>query len=268
MLLDAFLFFNESALLKVRLDYLGPVIDKFLIVESDVDFAGKPREMVLTPDFVRRLPYAEKLEIIQWRPNLLLKHLIFNIGRKYKNAKILWQIQYFQKNQILKLLKKQSKDDILLFGDLDEIPDKIYLENKNELLKILKLNKSCSFLQSVYYYSIYNSSCQNWKGTTISRVENAIEITPKYLSKRRSTYPQYGSGWHFSYFGDPKAVRRKISTIASVEEMQQFENMSLEEVQLKMNAGSDLYGRNWLEFKKLDAPDLPRELQELFQKHF
>ena len=33
-LIDSFLFFNEVDLLKVRLEYLGPIVDYFIIVEA------------------------------------------------------------------------------------------------------------------------------------------------------------------------------------------------------------------------------------------
>ena len=45
-MIDAFLFFNEIEMLKIRLEYLGPVIDYFVIAEADIDFAGKKKYLI------------------------------------------------------------------------------------------------------------------------------------------------------------------------------------------------------------------------------
>ena len=44
MLIDSFLFFQELDLLEIRLEYLYPYVDKFLIVESCQTFKGEHKE--------------------------------------------------------------------------------------------------------------------------------------------------------------------------------------------------------------------------------
>ena len=43
LLIDSFTFFNEYEILDFRLRLLYPYIDKFVIVESDHTFSGKPK---------------------------------------------------------------------------------------------------------------------------------------------------------------------------------------------------------------------------------
>ena len=43
MLIDSFLFFQELDLLEIRLEYLSPYIDKFIIVESCQTFKGEKK---------------------------------------------------------------------------------------------------------------------------------------------------------------------------------------------------------------------------------
>jgi len=72
MIIDAFPFFNEIALLQVRLNYLGPAVDQFVIIESTIDFAGKRKELMLTKDFIQHLPYARKIRVLHWKPRFFL----------------------------------------------------------------------------------------------------------------------------------------------------------------------------------------------------
>ena len=44
MLIDAFTYFNEKELVELRLKYLDPIVDYFVIIESNVTFTGKKKE--------------------------------------------------------------------------------------------------------------------------------------------------------------------------------------------------------------------------------
>ena len=60
-ILDVFLFYNEVELLKARLEYLGPIVDFFVISEADTDFAGRKKSFILSPELISSLPYADKI---------------------------------------------------------------------------------------------------------------------------------------------------------------------------------------------------------------
>ena len=47
MIIDAFIFFNEEELVKLRLSYLNQVIDKFVIIEADHTHQGKKKNGIL-----------------------------------------------------------------------------------------------------------------------------------------------------------------------------------------------------------------------------
>ena len=59
-IIDAFIFFNEIELLKVRLQYLGDQIDYFVIVEANIDFNGNPKKYYLHEQ-ISSLPFSEKI---------------------------------------------------------------------------------------------------------------------------------------------------------------------------------------------------------------
>ena len=62
-LLDVFLFYNELDLLKARLEYMGPIVDHFIISEANVDFSGRPKGFLLSQELVNTLPFADKIII-------------------------------------------------------------------------------------------------------------------------------------------------------------------------------------------------------------
>ena len=45
MLIDAFLYFNEKELVELRLKYLNPIVDHFVIIESNITFTGKEKKL-------------------------------------------------------------------------------------------------------------------------------------------------------------------------------------------------------------------------------
>ena len=44
MLIDSFLFFNESELTELRIKYLDKIVDYFIVVEADITHQGKKKE--------------------------------------------------------------------------------------------------------------------------------------------------------------------------------------------------------------------------------
>ena len=64
MIVDTFTFFNELDMLKYRLELLGPLVDKFVLVEATVSYRGLPK----------RLYYEENKHLFEpW--NLSLIHI-------------------------------------------------------------------------------------------------------------------------------------------------------------------------------------------------
>ena len=43
MLIDSFLFFNETELVELRNKYLNKIVDQFVIVEADITHQGKKK---------------------------------------------------------------------------------------------------------------------------------------------------------------------------------------------------------------------------------
>jgi beta-1,4-mannosyl-glycoprotein beta-1,4-N-acetylglucosaminyltransferase len=238
-LIDAFLYFNEMALLKVRLEYLGPVVSEFWIIESNIDFAGKPRNFALTPEVVSQLPYFHKIKVHQWHAPWFLRGALVPLAKRVGNRKGIWKIQDMQRNVLLKALHHKSPDDLLLFGDLDELPS---IEDLGRLRTAPPpaLGTVFSFEQPTVYYNIHNSPAR-WKGTTFSSIATARRLTPNQLRKHRERWPTCGEGWHFSYFGSAQQVKEKVGAIARAEKLKEFEDVSVDYIQGKIDRLQNIY---------------------------
>ena len=44
MLIDAFTYFNEKELAELRIKYLDPIVDYFVVIESNITFTGQPKK--------------------------------------------------------------------------------------------------------------------------------------------------------------------------------------------------------------------------------
>lgn len=250
-LLDVFLFYNELDLLKARLEYLGPIVDYFIISEANVDFSGRQKEFLLSQGLVNTLPFAHKIIYHQEYLNLNSIPWLFK-KLKYRNriTRYLWKIQDAQRNSTLKPLKAFNRDDIVIFSDLDEFPSKTALDSGIKLLQTENSNHqnphAYSFDQTFYYYNL-NNAAPNDK--FYGSVMTALKIFRKHLPYRfRSGKNDFEhipeGGWHFSYFMDEEKIMNKIFAISDVENLSAYKNISKEDIQKKILSGTDLYDRN------------------------
>jgi len=260
MIIDAFPFFNEIALLQVRLNYLGPAVDQFVIIESTIDFAGKRKELMLTKDFIQHLPYARKIRVLHWKPRFFFINSFFKLSAAIKYRRGLWQIQHLQRNHLLTLLSEYNPEDFLIFGDLDEIPDVQFFTDKSHLDALLKENPIYAFDQTMYYYNVFSIKELSWRGTVLTKVQTAITLSPKTVRKHRLDYPLCAKGWHFSYFGDEKKIKQKIDAIADVEKLSAFKAISEDEIALRIEKTMDLYDRTDAAMVSTKHPEIPNNL--------
>lgn len=249
-LLDVFLFYNELDLLKARLEYLGPIVDYFIIAEANVDFSGRPKEFLLSQELVNTLPFANK--IIYHREYLNLKSIPWLFKKfKYRNriTRYLWKIQDAQRNSTLTPLKSFNANDIVIFSDLDEFPSEPALQ---ESIRALNAGESkqgephaYSLDQTFYYYNLNNAAPEDkFYGSVITTLGTFRKYLPHRFRSGKNDFEHIAAGgWHFSYFMDEEKILNKILAISDVENLSQFKALSKEEISQKILSGLDLYDR-------------------------
>src|SRR5210317_76983 len=191
MLVDCFIFYNELDILKKRLRYLSPVVDKFVLVESSVTHRGVEKELVYD---------TNKHLFEKWNDKII--HVIVKDNPTDTNP---WSRENFQRNCITRGLEDISDDALVMISDVDEIPDKKFIKLPDDV-------HTCSFNMIAFQYSFkYMQTMEPWFGTVLTRRKTLHHVTPQIFRERRWKFPFYkNSGWHLSSFGDEEFVKNKI----------------------------------------------------------
>ena len=185
MIIDTFCFFQKLDLLEIRLEYLYPFVDKFIIVEACQTFKGELKPYNYEKNKERFSKYADKIIYFKIRDFHKSTDALFNYLKQSKNIErnfiydLLLKHNFYDKNKInwlldsyhrecihLKLREICSDDDIVIISDLDEIPSlKGVIEMvKNREIKIFPF--VCNQIEFKYFLN--SLSNKNWYGSIIS----------------------------------------------------------------------------------------------------
>ena len=118
LIVDCFLFYNETSMLEYRLRVLWDTVDFFVICEASKTFVGNDKPFYLTdPKFD---VYRSKIISIH------IDNLPFPVP-SFSNMEQ-WENENYQRNKlsdgVLTLLENDriSLDDLIIISDVDEIP--------------------------------------------------------------------------------------------------------------------------------------------------
>lgn len=228
MILDAFCFNNELEMLSLRLAVLGSIVDRFVLVEATQTFSGldKPLYYALHKDAFGA-----------WQDQII--HIVVHEAPVTDNP---WHREAFQRNQARQAIEWLEWGNRILIGDVDEIP-------RPETIPAT-LDLRC-FDQQLYYYDAYCSAPGGWLGTCSTSVGDVMRHGAEGIRRRRDTCPVIeNGGWHFSHTGGAAIVHQKILA-GSHQEYNTEEHHS--QVEARMAAGVDLFGREELQFSRSDT---------------
>jgi GT2 family glycosyltransferase/glycosyltransferase involved in cell wall biosynthesis len=262
-IIDGFTFYNEVDMLELRLRYLSPHVDQFLIVEADRKFSGeaKPfllKELLATSRFAW---VADKVKIRSVHIDTSQMQLDTR-PEQYDPTTDFWKIEATQRNAI----RPESMDanDILLMGDVDEIPN-------IETLKQLRHNRQFrhwvqkeprAFRQSFFYYNPHCLKAEPWAGTIVIGSEAAASMSNQEIrSKRYKWKPLENGGWHFSYFMSPEQIADKIKSFSHQEYNTEYIR-DANRIRAMIDQKRDIFEREEA-FVPFETGTLPSELRAL-----
>ena len=110
MIYDCVPFFNELDILKLRMQIMAPYVDFFVIEEASVTFSGEPKRMIFAENRQLFAEFEEKIRYVAVE-NSPLEGVTTHERDK------------FQKNQLIRGLSDCRPEDIIIFSDVDEIPN-------------------------------------------------------------------------------------------------------------------------------------------------
>lgn len=196
MIIDAFLFCNELDLLEARFRILDAVVDRFVVAESTVTFAGTKKPLWFAENRDRFGPWRDKINHVA-------------IADTPDSGQNRWAREHFQRNAIVRGLTDVGFGDLVALSDVDEIPDPA----------TLGLRRMGGYTQvfSVWYI---NAICRDapWVGTTVLPRITYDRVTPQDVRNRRHEFPRWAKGgWHFAYLMDAADIHAKLRSFSHAE---------------------------------------------------
>ena len=253
MVYDCFQFFNELDLLKLRLHVLNPVVDRFVISEATETFSGDPKPLY----------YEENKNMFSEFADKIIHVVVEDTPEGYTHDR-----DTFQKNAVGRGLINCTDEDIIIFSDLDEIPnpdkvkaivEAIQTNHNSEQDKVFHLAQRmfyCYFnMEEVsgnllaYCGEFEGVEQKKWLGTKICSykiVKNMPIGELRWPKCKENGVRIDDGGWHFGYMGGigEKDVKKRVAEKVKSAAHQEYNNHKvLSQVKDRINDGEDIFGR-------------------------
>lgn len=271
MVYDCFQFFNELDILKIRLHVLAPYVDKFVISEATETFSGLKKPLY----------YEENKEMFAEFADKIIHVVVDDTPQGDTHER-----DTFQKNAVTRGLKDCTDDDIIIFSDLDEIPNPKKIA---EILADFQKDKIYHFAQRLFYCYLNMEEIsgnllsyagefegverKKWIGTKMCSYQLLREQNLQLGELRFPERKEIGirvedGGWHFGYMGGhgEKDIKKRVQEkVVSAAHQEYNSRHVLSQVTDQIKDGKDIFGRN-AEFIRCEIdesfPDYIREHQK------
>ncbi|MFC7175736.1 hypothetical protein [Halosegnis marinus] len=269
---DCFIFYNEVEVLKLRLNELDDVVDKFVLVEATETFQGDDKELHFEQNREQFADFEDRI--------------IHHVVEYPENLTSAWEREYYLRDSIheaLKIKSNISPEDELIISDADEVPRPRAVERGVNTSGIKILSQSLHY----YYFNYVLDGGSLWLGPVMSKYRDltspqdfrdrytqhrediggvperpylfVLQLLLSVGNQRRVTILP-DAGWHFSYIGDVEYMIDKIETFSHTElNEEQFKDR--ERIERAIANGRDLFGEG-LRFNAIDVGErLPAYLR-------
>ena len=262
MVYDCFQFFNELDMLKIRLNVMSPIVDKFVISEATETFSGLKKPLY----------YEENKEMFAEFADKIIHVVVDDTPEGYTHDR-----DTFQKNAVTIGLANCTDEDIIIFSDLDEIPNP---EKIKEILKDFQEDKIYHFAQRLFYCYLNMEEvsgnllsyagefegveCKKWIGTKMCsykllREQNLQLGELRFPERKEIGIRVEDGGWHFGYMGGhgEKDIKKRVQEkVISAAHQEYNSKHVLNQVTDQIKDGKDIFGR--------DAKFIRCEIDETF----
>jgi beta-1,4-mannosyl-glycoprotein beta-1,4-N-acetylglucosaminyltransferase len=178
------MFNDELDVLELRLTYMNPYVDRFVIGECLLTYSNLTKPLHFKNNRERFSKFKDK---------------IIYVEVPLSAQKDGWEGEFFQRDYLKHALETCNDDDIIIIADVDEFVNLEYVLGQIEVKRPLLLE------MSMYYYFLNLKTPIRWLRTLItpySYIKNFnIGDRLKYtkLNPMTLTPSETPLGWHFSY---------------------------------------------------------------------
>jgi beta-1,4-mannosyl-glycoprotein beta-1,4-N-acetylglucosaminyltransferase len=253
-IIDCITFFNEDMILDLRLNELDKYVDKFVIIELNIDHRGNKKKQNFNIEKFQKFKFKICYLYYEDIDEKIINSIKFN-----KLA-----IEHFQRNLMLKIIKNFNENDLIMISDCDEIPLMRNLEISNKY-------ETYIFIQKMFYYKfnlqLYKKKIiqyqLDWSGTKASLNKNIkypqqlrdIKSIGRYnFIQRFKTNLNLimNGGWHFSFVCEPALIKKEIQSYIH-SEYDTATTTDINNIREAIKKKKDIFGRNiFLKKQKLD----------------
>lgn len=240
MIYDCFTFNNELDLLELRLHELELVVDKHVLVESTITFSGHKKPLYYQLNKKRFQKFAHKIihiivnDMDQATPVTQLSY--FSIKDFQLSHIEVWSREAHQRNAIKRGLLDCKLNDVILIGDVDEIPNAKSVKISNYTKQIV------GFEQDNFNYFINCIGTEKWVGTKGGTFRYLKNMDPEEIRGSTNYLTVKNGGWHFSFLGGYDLIVDKINSF-SHQEHNIEKNHNQVDIKFNIENGLDIFGR-------------------------
>lgn len=212
--IDTFPFFNELDMLQMRLEECYDAVDYLVAVEADVDHQGNPKPYHLSENLDRYAEWADKLIVVRASD--------LPTVADYPNA---WSREQAQREWVGKALTHLdlTSDDVILHGDVDEIPRNVVARNVRPAGLTTLLMHGHFWAVDWKHPDPDHIGAPWWCGTVAAPVRNVTSFAEMRNSRRKNPARLPNAGWHFSWLGGAEANLTKVHSFCHPEVTEQVE---------------------------------------------
>ena len=254
---DCFMYYDEDLLLDLRLNSLDQYVKKFVITEATFTHNGSSKKLNFNLNNFKKFKDKIIYIVVDKQPQNILE-LTEGESKKKRSDKLILNgmaRDYFQRENLIKGIKKAEDDDVILISDLDEIPNLSYLKN------IDINNKIVLFKQKMFYYKLnllYDKF--SWIGSKAVKKKNFL--SPQWLRNiKGKNYPKWrldtifskkkytnlhfieNGGWHFTFLKKPEDLEKKLLNFAHHNEYEES-GLNINDIRKYISENRVIYDHN------------------------
>ena len=200
MIWDCFLFHDEVEMLECRLTELDEIVDRFVLIEGDATFQGKPKHSIYLDNQSRFAPWKDRIVPV-----------FASLRKSWKGST--WELEGLSREAMAHPLAHASDDDLVLVSDVDEIP-------KAEVVRDVlhsRLPDPVTFQMRMMTFAVDWELSQTWRGTAARRGAGQIGSFQKFRESRGSYKTIPDAGWHLSWVGGKERQISKLESFSHTE---------------------------------------------------
>ena len=259
---DCFCFSGEWDMLELRLHTHAPVVDYFVVVESNYTFTGVRKSLQFDINSPRLAAFESKIRYV--------------LVNDMPNSGWAWANEHHQRNALMRALWDAEPQDLIIINDVDEIIRPWLISSARDLADFSLFG----WQQSLYYCFMNNvcttPSAQRFWSVAVRKHCLAVH-SPDWYRERMFTreagevYWWPNAGWHYSFMMDQASIVRKVQSFSHTE-LNTPDVINNLDPHSAAKQGRDLLGRehmNWrlLPLEGLDCPDYVLQKPDVYSKY-